>query len=513
MNIDSKEILTGIYSKNPKIWKADSEEHQAIIRNSLGWVDLVERMRPHLDDLVSFGEEIRGRFDSVVLLGMGGSSLCPEVYKRTFGRVEGWPELIVLDSVVPETVRKIESYIDLDRTIFVLASKSGSTIEPMSLYKRFRGLLQEQGRSSGEHFVAITDPGSPLESMAREQEFRRTFLNFDDIGGRYSALSFFGMVPAAMVGYDVHALLERADQAFRACSPDIAPEANPAWLLGSMAGRATLEGADKLTLVMPEALSSVGLWIEQLVAESTGKEGTGVVPIAGEPVLGADSYGRDRTFVVTRLQDDAPSWIEPLRTTHPILQLQITDRHDVAWLFVVWEMATAIMGAYLEIDPFDQPNVEDAKVQAKRALADSSETEYSSIDEAASLLESLAEGDYLGLLVYGDETKARNDAIGRMRESIARRLKIATTAGYGPRYLHSTGQLHKGGSDSGAFIIITKDDDDEMKVHGEGYSLNRLAMAQAVGDRRALQSAGRRVVHLHGESVDDILEQLGQRIG
>lgn len=513
MTIDQKEVLNGIYHKDPTTWKAGSAEHQKIIASSLGWVDLVERMRPHLDDLVTFGQQIRDRFDKVVLLGMGGSSLCPEVYKRTFGRTDGWPDLIVLDSVVPEAVRAVEQTLELDRTVFVVASKSGSTIEPMSLYKRFRGLIEEQGRAPGEHFVAVTDPGSPLESLAKEQEFRRTFLNFDDIGGRYSALSFFGMVPAAMAGYDVHELLERADRAFRACSPEVAQGANPAWLLGSMAGRATREGADKLTIVMPESLASVGLWIEQLVAESTGKEGTGVVPIAGEPVLDASSYGHDRIFVVTRLDDSPPPWIVELRSSHPVLQLQITDRYDVAWLFVVWEIATAVMGAFLEIDPFDQPNVEDAKIQARRALSEPPETTFGSLGEAQTLIESLAQPDYLGFLIYGAETSHRNETIARLRESIGNRRKIATTTGYGPRYLHSTGQLHKGGQAYGAFILVTREDEEEMKVHGEDYSLNRLALAQAVGDRRALEAAGRRVVHLHGGSIDAILDELQSRNG
>lgn len=511
MNVDYKRTLEGLYAKDPTLWKADSEEHQAIIRNSLGWVDLVERMRPHLDDLKSFGEEIRDRFDSVVLLGMGGSSLCPEVYKRTFGRMEGWPELIVLDSVVPEAVREVERTIDLDRTVFILASKSGSTIEPMSLYKRFRGLLEEQDKSPGEHFVAVTDPGSPLEAMAREQDFRKTFLNFDDIGGRYSALSFFGMVPAAMVGYDVHKLLERADRAFRVCAPSAAPEANPAWLLGSMAGRAAMEGVDKLTLVMPEQLSSVGIWIEQLVAESTGKEGTGVIPISGEPLLNTTSYGLDRTFVVTRIGDASPPWPDELRSSHAILQLQVTDEYDVAWLFVVWEIATAVMGCFLEINPFDQPNVEDAKIQAKRALDEATETEFDSIEQARSLIEGLSAGDYLGLLIYGNETESRNQTIADLRKMIAEEKNVATTAGYGPRYLHSTGQLHKGGSNEGAFILVTMEDESELPVHGEPYTLNRLAQAQATGDRRALEAAGRRVVHLHAPSIDEILAQLKQR--
>ena len=509
MSVDEpKTVLEGIYGRNPRTWKPDSEQHQSIIRKSLGWVELVERMRPHLDELVSFGEELRDHFDSVVLLGMGGSSLCPEVYKRTFGRKEGWPELIVLDSVVPETVRAVEDAIDLDRTIFVVASKSGSTIEPMSLYKRFRGLLEARGRTPGEHFVAVTDPGSPLASMAQEQSFRRTFLNFDDIGGRYSALSFFGMVPAAMAGYDVNILLERAERAFRACSPEVVPTANPAWLLGSMVGRATRQGADKMTLVMPEELASVGIWIEQLVAESTGKEGTGVVPVAGEPVLENGSYGHDRTFVATKLQTAGPAWIEDLRASHPVLQLQITDRYDVAWLFVVWEIATAVMGVFLEIDPFDQPNVEEAKTQAKRALGEPAEPTFGSIEDASSLIGSLSEPDYLGILIYGNETSGRNEMIARLRESMGNRRHIATTAGYGPRYLHSTGQLHKGGPAGGAFIVVTQDDHDAMPVPGEDYTLNRLAMAQAVGDRRALETAGRRVVHLHGTSIDEILEGL-----
>ncbi|MDX1582579.1 MAG: glucose-6-phosphate isomerase [Thermoanaerobaculia bacterium] len=508
--LDSSEVLERLFEKDPTLWKDGSPEDQAVIGTSLGWIDLVERMRPELPGLKSFADELREEFETVVLLGMGGSSLCPEVYRRVFGRIEGWPELIVLDSVVPEAVREVESLIDPSRTLFVVASKSGSTIEPMSLFKRFRGLLEERGLDSGKHFVAVTDPGSPLEGLAKESGFRGTFVNFSDIGGRYSALSFFGMVPAALAGYDVEALLDRAERGFRACAPDIAIEANPAWMLGAVAGGSANAEIDKLTLILPDSLSSVGLWIEQLVAESTGKEGKGVVPIAGEPALDVSHYGDDRIFVVTRFTSDsgADDWLEEVRSTHSVMELDIGDDHDVTWLFVVWELATALMGIYLDINPFDQPDVEEAKKQAKRALGEPPETESSSIDDVADLAKTLKTGDYLALLVYGRETEERNETIHDLRRRIGERFEIATTAGYGPRYLHSTGQLHKGGPEGSLFIIVSENDDDEMPVHGESYTLNRLAIAQAVGDRRALEAAGRRVVHLHGPAIDETLETL-----
>lgn len=511
MTIDSREVLERIFRKDPTLWKGDSAEHQAIIGTSLGWIDLVERMRPHLGEIRSFADGIRDSFDTCVLLGMGGSSLCPEVYRRVFGKLKGWPGLIVLDSVVPEAVRTVEESIDLSRTLFVVASKSGSTIEPMSLYRRFRGLLEEKGLSPGEHFVAVTDPGSPLEGLATDDGFRKTFLNFADIGGRYSALSFFGMVPAAIAGYDIEELLDRADRAFRACRSEVAAEANPAWLLGVLAGGSAVAGVDKLTLVLPEPLSSVGLWIEQLVAESTGKEAKGVIPVADEPPLEPSHYGNDRLFIVTRLRNGDSGehdWVEDVRTTHPVMGLEIGDEYDVAWLFVVWELATAVMGVFLDIDPFDQPNVESAKIEAKRALAEAPETGSASIDDAVASIEALRSEDYFCLLVYGRETDERNETIRELRRSIGQRREVATTSGYGPRYLHSTGQLHKGGPGSGTFVIVTQEDEEQMPVHGEGYSLNRLALAQAVGDRRALEAAGRRVVHIHGPSIDETLASL-----
>jgi glucose-6-phosphate isomerase len=507
---EARDVLERIYRRDTTLWKPDDPEHQQVIASSLGWVDIVDRMRPHLDEIRVFAEESRERFDTVVLLGMGGSSLCPEVYRRVFGRQQGWPELIVLDSVVPEAVREVEGRIDLTRTLFVVASKSGGTIEPSSLYKRFRGLVEEKGGDAGSHFIAITDPGSPLQSQAEASGFLRVFLNFADIGGRYSALSFFGMVPAALCGLDVAKLLDRAEEAFRDCAPEVAGDANPAWLLGSMAGASALSGRNKLTLLLPEAYESLGLWIEQLVAESTGKEGKGIVPVAGEPPLAAEDYGDDRLFVVVAGDDGETTEDPSLRTTHPVFELPMRDPYDLAWHFAVWELATAVMGVFLAINPFDQPNVEEAKEQAKQALETLPRIDPASDEELLALCDSLKGGDYLALLIYARETDERNGLIEEIRSEIAFAREIATTAGYGPRYLHSTGQLHKGGGGEGAYVLLTCNDDEPMQVPGEAYSLNRLAMAQAVGDARALKAKGRRLVHLHGPDLGELLTRVRQ---
>jgi glucose-6-phosphate isomerase len=502
---EAREVLARIYRRDPTLWKPEDPQHQKIIASSLGWVEIVERMRPHLDEIRAFAEENRERFDTIVLLGMGGSSLCPEVYRRVFGRQRGWPELIVLDSVVPEAVRDVEGRIDLTRTLFIVASKSGGTIEPSSLYKRFRSLLEEKGGDAGSHFIAITDPGSPLQSDAEASGFRRVFLNFADIGGRYSALSFFGMVPAALCGLDVAKLLDRAEEAFRDCDPEVVMHENPAWMLATTAGESALSGRNKLTLLLPERYQSLGLWIEQLVAESTGKEGKGIIPVAGEPPLAAEEYGDDRVFIVVAGEDGATPESSSLRTSHPVYELPMRDAYDLAWHFVVWELATAVAGVFLAINPFDQPNVEEAKEQARQVLETLPRIDPASDEELRALCDSLGDRDYLALLIYARETDERNELIAEIRSEVARERKIATTAGYGPRYLHSTGQLHKGGGAEGAFVLLTCNDDDSMRVPGETYSLNRLALAQAVGDARALTSRGRRLVHLHGPDVDELL--------
>jgi glucose-6-phosphate isomerase len=505
---EARDVLERIYRRDPTLWKPNDPEHQKLIASSLGWVDIVERMRPHLDEIRAFAEENRERFDAIVLLGMGGSSLCPEVYRRVFGRQRGWPELIVLDSVVPQAVREVEGRIDLARTLFIVASKSGGTIEPSSLYKRFRGLLEEKGGDAGSHFIAITDPGSPLQSEAEAGGFLRVFLNFADIGGRYSALSFFGMVPAALCGLDVAKLLDRAEEAFGDCAPEIAEHENPAWMLATTAGESALSGRNKLTLLLPETYESLGLWIEQLVAESTGKEGKGVVPIAGEPPLAAEDYGDDRLFIVVAGDDGETPEDPSLRTSHPVYELPMRDPYDLAWHFVVWELATAVVGVFLAINPFDQPNVEDAKEQARQALETLPRIDPASDEELRALCDSLGERNYLALLIYARETAERNGMLAEIRRGIALAREVATTAGYGPRYLHSTGQLHKGGGGDGAFVLLTCNDDEPMQVPGETYSLNRLALAQAVGDARALGSRGRRVVHLHGPDIDELLTRV-----
>jgi hypothetical protein len=455
---------------------------------------------------------VRKDFTHVVVLGMGGSSLCSEVVRRVFGKKAGYPELLVLDSTVPEAVRALEARIDLKRTLFVVASKSGTTTEPMMFHRYFYDRVK-----SGQNFIAVTDPGTQLERDAQRDQFRKIFINPADIGGRYSALSKFGLVPAALSGVDIEGLLDRA-----AVTPSL--KKNPPAMLGAVIGALAANGRDKLTLITPAPLDTLGLWIEQLVAESTGKEGKGVLPVAGEAPLKAKDYGKDRLFVAVRMRgsDETPRLRELTAAGHPVVDMVLEEPVDLGETFFVWEFATAIAGAIFGINAFDQPNVQESKDNTKKLLEEykskgtmgASGKRATPEDAAiASLLAEVKAGDYVALTAYFGENDKRNEILGEIRETIARERHVATTLGYGPRFLHSTGQLHKGGGDNGVFLQLTGGPAEDVAIPGEKFTFGVLARAQAIGDFQSLATRNRRAVSVDlGNDVEAGLRRLAQTV-
>ncbi len=542
---ESEQWVRKVGRKDAALWKSE-EAHQKIIKNSLGWVTVPDLLEENADELAAFSARIRNDgFKHVMLLGMGGSSLCPEVFRRTFGKTAGFPELHVLDSTDPATVAALEAQVDLATTLFIVASKSGSTIEPLMFYKYFMHQMRElKGDKAGDNFVAVTDPGTLMEASAKGDGFRRIFLNPADIGGRYSALSFFGMVPAALMGFDFKTLLQRAERAMHACAPPVPASDNPAAKLGAALGVLANAGRDKLTLTTDAALASVGLWVEQLVAESTGKEGKGIVPIAGEPLGEPSAYGNDRVFVhlsVGAIDAETDAKLNALSAAgHPVIRRTLNDTLDLGEEFYVWEMATALAGVLLGINPFDQPNVQESKDNTKALLEDfkrdgqlveqtlAAEANglkvFADDETIAALGASLSPaeffkahvnragaGDYVALLAYVQETDEHEALLQAIRLKIHERHQVATTTGYGPRFLHSTGQLHKGGGDNGVFIQLTADDNPDVALPGELFSFGVLKQAQALGDFQSLASRDRRAIRVDlGGDIAGGLRQLLQ---
>lgn len=511
-----------LWAHDATLWK-DDEKSQEFIRSFVGWLRVPEKMRDHVEDLHELADEVKTEFDHIVLLGMGGSSLCPEVLRRSFGRDPGFPELIVLDSVLPVMVRGVESRIDPAKTLFLVSSKSGGTIEPNTLLAIFwEKVVATKGDAAGRNFIAITDEGTSLAKEAEAKGFRRTFINPSDIGGRYSALSFFGLVPAALMGLDVSALLDRADEAMNASGPANAPEHNPAAMLGAAMGTLAKAGRDKLTLVVSDSIAGLGLWIEQLVAESTGKEGRGILPVAGEPAVPVSQYSGDRFFVGMAMAGDesVDARLDEIeKAGHPTMAFTLHDGYDLASQFFVWEVATALAGAVIGINPFNQPNVQAAKDITGEVLdsmirGDAREPDPS-FDPAAfaAHVAKAGEGDYVALLAYVSENAEHDRLLAEIRERIIATRVVATTSGYGPRYLHSTGQLHKGGAATGLFVILTADEAEDVPVPGKNYTLEMLARAQPVGDVKALESRDRRVLRVHlGRDVAGNLARLRDAI-
>ena len=490
--MDADRVIERIWRKDQTVWKDDPTE----ITNRLGWLTVVDLMHERAFELEAFAKQAASDgFETAVLLGMGGSSLAPEVFVRTFGEADGALELIVLDTTHPVTIERVASGLELPKTLFVVASKSGGTTETLSHFAHFW-----EATPNGNQIVAITDPGTSLESLAREHGFRALFLNPDDIGGRYSALSYFGLVPAALIGAPLHEVLDRAEE-MQTASERIVPAAqSPGATLGALMGEAARAGRDKVTLALPGEIASFGSWVEQLIAESTGKEGVGIVPVVGEPLGEPDVYGQDRVFVAIGEHEA----IEPLETYgHPVARIAFDDREQIGGEFFRWEMATAVAGHVLGINAFDQPNVQEAKDATKEILA-SGKVEDPGFDELGPLLEQVGEGDYVAILAYLDRTSETEDAIERTRLAIRDRYKVATTTGFGPRFLHSTGQLHKGGPNSGVFLqVVDKGRSADLKIPGQPYTFGTLIDAQALGDLRSLRTRGRRVARV---TLDDLME-------
>jgi len=503
-DIEVRAIVRRIWDKDHTVWDPDSTE----IVDRLGWINAPEAMYGSLKQIEGFSNEIReSGYLQVVLLGMGGSTLGAQVLCQTFGVASGHPEVKVLDSTLPTSIRSVTETIDLETTLFLVASKSGTTIETISLYRYFMELVVEAvGKAAaGKNFVAITDPDTWLAQEAKEANFRKIFLNPPDVGGRFSVLSYFGLIPAALAGVNVREVLQRAKEMVADCSPNIPDRSNPGACLGGVIGALSLIGREKLVVVTSHSIDGFGPWVEQLLAESTGKQGKGIVPLIGEPLMNSSHYGDDRIFVYVRLDDDENAHLDDLvwnikRAGHPLLQLNLRDKYDLGGEFFRWEMATAIIGAVLGIHPFDQQSVQQAKDETNRVLKEYQDFGYLpnvDVDDSFhGLLSEAHAGDYLAIMAYMQQTPLVDQAWLEFRRDVFGKYHIATTLGYGPRFLHSTGQLHKGGSNIGLFLQIVVNRDFDLAIPGSTYSFGVLADAQALGDLRVLKSLGRRVARI-----------------
>lgn len=506
-----------LWDRDPTLWSATPVPE---LTDRLGWLTLPKTMREHLDDLEAFARGVRmAGTRHVVLLGMGGSSLAPEVFRFTFGHAPGHPALIVLDSTHPAAVRAVESRIDPRHTLFLVSSKSGTTTETLSLFRYFwhrTGLLLAK---PGDHFAAITDADTPLVRLARERAFRRTFIAPPDVGGRYSALTVFGLVPAALIGVDVRRVLDRAQSMARACGSAVEAPDNPGLVLGAALGELASAGRDKVTLFTSAALSSLPSWIEQLIAESTGKDGKGIVPVVDEsPAAAMDVYGGDRVFVLISLASGEADHLDGTASAlqaagHPTVRIRLSDTADIGQEYFRWEVAVAAAGAVLGIHPFNQPDVQLAKELAQQAMdheggqggergpegsAEVSGLRPQALHEALGSWQAQArQGDYLGIQAYLAPSEPTTAVLQEIRSGLGHRLRIATTLGYGPRFLHSTGQLHKGGPNTGLFLQLVDDPDDDLSVPETSYSFGQLITAQALGDQQALLQRRRRLVRVH----------------
>ena len=511
-DLQAREVMGRIWRGDHTVWQADPTE----ITDRLDWLTVTDIMCDQVPALQALAEEVRDAgFRHLVLLGMGGSSLGPEVLRQTFGSAPGYPELIVLDSTVPGWVQAVTRAIDPARTMFLVSSKSGSTTEPNTFYAHFRSLVEQAvgTEQAGQNFIAVTDAGTPLDKLGREQGFRRVFLNPPDIGGRYSVLSYFGLVPAALIGLDLAMLLDRADCMREGCASCVSAHDNPGAWLGTVMGVLARQGRDKLTLVTSPSISGFGLWVEQLIAESTGKEGRGIVPVAGEPLATSNFYVDDRLFVYLRLEGDGNSAVDAAvenieSSGQPIVRLALRDKYDLGAEFYRWKFATAVAGVLLNINPFDQPNVQAAKDMTERVLqqfvASSKLPPMEASGSLGSLLAEVRPGDYLAIMAYIRQTPDVDNALAALRRRVMERHGIATTLGYGPRFLHSTGQLHKGGPATGLFLQLTADHGEDTSIPGKPYTFAGLADAQALGDLQALRASERRAVRVNLGSGDAV---------
>ena len=522
IKLEGLEFNTKFWAKDPTLWKQD-KEHKEFIVKFLGWQKVYDWTLERVDDILAFAADVKQNFKYVVVMGMGGSSLAPEVIRTVFGKQSGYPELIVLDTTNADWVHAARTHIDPAQTLFIFASKSGGTVEPSSQYAYFHEEVKKAGvKDPGQNFCAITDPGTGLETLAKKNKFRKIFLNPADIGGRFSALSMFGMVPAALMGVDIVKLLKIAQQEAQSFGPEADFKTNAAVKLGALMGASFANHSkDKLTIITPKELASFGLWAEQLVAESTGKEGKGIVPVVGEGLFKNFDYREDRVFVhisngseddkrVSAIMDDLEE------RSYPVMTISMEEEYELGAQFLLWEIATAAAGAIMAIDPFDQPNVQAAKTLTKQILGKLEKKEISDeelnkpfmvakdiekevkFDTLAQDVYSLLESnDYIALLPYVYPSEEVAKALLALRDKILTRTKRAVLFGYGPRYLHSTGQLHKGDGNNGVFIILSADAEHDIQIPGQHYTFGQLCAAQALGDFQALEEKGRRVIKIH----------------
>ena len=538
----SSGIIRKIWNNDHTVWR-NEEIHKRSILTRLGWLHSAELMEKNLGMLHNFAEEIRSAgFTHAVVLGMGGSSLCPDVCRATFGSTPGFPQLLVLDSTNPVSVERIENSISLEKTLFIIASKSGGTTETNMFFKYFYDRVdQKRPGHAGENFVAVTDADTQMERIAKEKDFRRIFINPSDIGGRYSALSYFGLVPMAVVGMDLAKILKSARSVIESSeASDI--NTNQSAMLGVAMGEAFKEGVDKLTLLVSEEISTFGCWAEQLVAESTGKEGKGIVPIEGESPR--PDYSLDRLFVFMVVEQDRG----PIRELQheltkkgkPVVEIILENAYDLGGEFFRWEFATAIAAAVMKINPFDEPNVKESKDNTVRVIEEYKKTGklpeqktiaeekglqcYCEPDYAQRLVSGGSEssprnlirahlsqkmpGDYVALLAYVDQSETNQKLLKGVRDAVAKRTGCPTALGFGPRYLHSTGQLHKGGKANGLFILFTADESVDRAIPGEEFSFEVLKNAQALGDYRSLAGRSLRILRIHlGNDIEGGLKK------
>jgi transaldolase/glucose-6-phosphate isomerase len=500
---DDTGFAARLWSKDPTLW---FDEPQAELVDRLGWLDLAARLTEQLEELDRFGAEVSAAgFHHVVVLGMGGSSLAPEVYQATFGNAPGYPELLVLDSTHPAAVAAVAAAVDLDTTLFIVSSKSGTTLETLSFFRYFWDRVVEITAEPGAHFVAVTDPGSTLEELAAERGFRRTFLAPPDVGGRYSALTEFGLVPGAAIGADLAALEAAATEATARSGPSLTASESAGLRLGAALGELTLAGHDKVTFVTADGLAGFPAWIEQLIAESTGKDQTGIVPVGGEPVADASAYGSDRTFVIIDFVADPLDDVAAALSAagHPVITVRLDTSADLVGAMFVFEVAVAAAGAVLGIHPFNQPDVQLAKELARRAMDGDLDTadvvEHNALEPGLeqtirTWLAGIGPGEYVGIHAYLAPTPDTAAILQDARLAIRDGRHVATTLDFGPRFLHSTGQLHKGGPSTGRFLQVIDHPQPTLAVPETDYDFGELVGAQALGDHQALRGRGRSVL-------------------
>jgi glucose-6-phosphate isomerase len=543
----SNRKMARLWQNDKSLWTGDDEDKW------LGWLRITEDQRAHLPRLLEAADDAaQAGFTHALLLGMGGSSLCPEVLTMTFGRQPGHPELHVLDSVDPAQIRSIEKQLDLARTLFIVASKSGSTLEPNIFKQYFFARAQEvAGQQAGARFIAITDPGSKMQQVAERDQFRKIFFGVPGIGGRYSALSNFGMLPAAVMGLDLNRFLSRTEEMVQACGPDIPADQNPGAVLGAILGALGNLGRNKVTIITSPGIYDLGAWLEQLLAESTGKQGKGLIPVDREMLAAPDVYGDDRIFISLHLRGDygpgQEAKLAALRHAgQPVVEIELADVYDLGQEFFRWEIATAVAGSILGINAFNQPDVEASKIVTRQLTEEYEKTGklpaetpiheengirlFTDARNAAELrnlagdkaslsgllrahLNQLGPGDYFALLAYLEMNTAHEEKLQAMRHAIRGRKRVATCLGFGPRFLHSTGQAYKGGPNSGVFLQITCDDAADLPVPGQKYTFGTVKAAQARGDFQVLAERRRRALRVHlPADVEAGLEKLGDAV-